>query len=60
MFTKEAVGGSKEKDICLVVNVAVGSAMVQTQRMSNPISMLHLSNEEIDKIIEAQAVVFCQ
>lgn len=59
IFTKELLEErSNASDICLELSVAVGSSKMKSQKMSKPISTLHLSNEEIEKIIEEEAVSF--
>lgn len=58
IFTKEQLEGSKSNDICLELSVAIGSSKMKMQKMCKPISTLHLSNEEIEKIIEDEAVSF--
>jgi hypothetical protein len=54
MFTREAVEGATENDICLVLEVAIGYSKRKTHKVSKPISTLHLSNQDIEKMIEEE------
>jgi hypothetical protein len=58
IFTKEFLEGSNASDICLEVSVAVGNSKIRSKKLSKPISTLRLSNEEIEKIIEEEAISF--
>jgi len=55
-FTKEELEGSTESDICLIMEVAVGYSKRKTCKIKKPLSTLHLSNPDIEKMIEEETV----
>lgn len=55
-FTREVLEDSTENDICLVMEVAVGYSKRKTRKVNKPLSTLHLSNPDIEKMIEEETV----